>query len=253
MEIARSVLITGAGSGIGAATARQIAGPGTALALHARKNIDGLTAVRDEVAALGSPVVVMLGDLADPQVPERLVAATREAFGRVDQIVSNAGQAKRGGYGAFTADELGHALASMPVAFFRMTDAARPDLEASGWGRVVAVSSFVAHAYGTAGLLFGATAAAKAALESLARTLAFQLAPTGATVNCVAPGFTRKTAGGHSAAPSGERVHPGVAATPRGRIGTPEDVAATIGFLLSPAAAHITGETVHVDGGLLLP
>lgn len=251
-DIERSVIITGAGSGIGAAAARRIAGPGTAILIHARKNADGLKALLPELEAAGSRVIIALGDLADADVAPRLVAEARQHFGRVDQIVSNAGQAQRARFGAFSAADLEQALASMPIAFFRLAETALQDLETSPWGRVVAVSSFIAHAYGTADLLFGATSAAKAALESLAGTLAYQLAPIGTTVNCVAPGFTAKSAGGHSAAPQGEKSR-GPAATPNGRAGQPEDVAAAIGFLLSREASHITGETLHVNGGLLLP
>lgn len=248
--IERVVVITGAASGIGAALARKIAAADTALVLHSRKNEAGLVAVQRAAEALGSPAVIVLGDLALPDVAPAIIAKARDTFGRVDQIVSNAGQAQRAGFGAFTADDLEGAFAAMPVAFFRLVDAALPDLEKSRWGRVVAVSSFVAHAYGIADLLFAPTAAAKAALELLARTLAFQLAPRGTTVNCVAPGFTRKDAGAHSAAPPGRS--PAEAVTPNGQIGAPDDMAATIEFLLSRGAGHITGQTLHVDGGLLL-
>lgn len=251
-DFQRVAIITGAGSGIGAATARRISGPGTALVVHTRKNADGLAALVAELEAAGSKAIPVLGDLADSATAPALVSAARDTFGRVDQIVSNAGQAQRARFGGFTAADLDKAFASMPIAFFRLADAALKDLETSAWGRVVVVSSFIAHASGTAGLLFGATSAAKAALESLAGTLAFQLAPTGTTVNSVAPGFTAKSAGGHSAAPPGEKSRaPDV--TPNGRIGQADDVAAAIAFLLSRDAGHITGTTVHVNGGLLLP
>jgi len=251
-EFERVVIVTGAASGIGAATARKIAGPDTALVIHTRRNADGLAAVASELEAAGSPVVTVLGDLADAETVTALLAGARNAFGRVDQIVSNAGQAQRARFGDFTVADLEKAFASMPTAFMRMATDALPDLETSAWGRVVVVSSFIAHASGTAGLLFGATSAAKAALESLAGTLAFQLAPTGTTVNTVAPGFTAKTAGGHSAAPKGEKSR-APEATPNGRIGQATDVAAAIAFLLSRDAGHITGTTLHVNGGLLLP
>jgi 3-oxoacyl-[acyl-carrier protein] reductase len=139
----------------------------------------------------------------------------------------------------------------MPVAFMRMIDAALPDLKNSAWGRVVVVSSFVAHRFGTADLLFPATSAAKAALEALAKALAFQLAPKRTTVNCVAPGFTRKEGTGHTA-PSPEANSAAAEATPSGRLADPDDIAATAAFLLSRAAARITGQVIHVDGGLTL-
>ncbi len=251
-EPKRVVVITGAGSGIGAATARAVAGPGTAILLHTRKNEAGLDKVADEVRAKGSQAATFLGDLGAADVPEALIAAAKEQFGRVDQIVSNAGQAARSTFGVLTPDELAAAFASMPVAFLRMVNAALGDLVSSNCGRVVVVSSFVAHGFGTGDLYFPATSAAKAALEALSKALAIQLARMGTTVNIVVPGFTKKDQGIHAAAPSDALIK-AAAITPTGRLTEPDDLANAIAFLLSDGAAQITGQTIHVDGGLLLP
>jgi NAD(P)-dependent dehydrogenase (short-subunit alcohol dehydrogenase family) len=113
----------------------------------------------------------------------------------------------------------------------------------------VAVSSFVAHRY-RADSAFAGTAAAKAALESLAKTAAAELAPHGVTVNCVAPGYTRKDRGPSAEnAPAWTRA---AEATPLGQVAEPDDIAALIAFLLSDSARHITGQVIHVDGGLTL-
>lgn len=245
----RVVLVTGAASGIGAAVCRRIAGQGTRLMIHARHNQAGLDAVADDARDAGSEVVAELGDLTDPNVPARLITTAVENFGTIDQIVSNAGFAQRGIIDA-DIDNLTRAERGMPDAFFKMTGAAVPYLEKSARGRVVAVSSFVAHVFAADGL-FAATAAAKAAIEALAKTLAVQLAPSGATVNCVAPGYTRKDATGHSALPGDAWVQ-AAKKIPMGRIGTPDDAAALIAFLLSDDAGFITGQTIHVDGGLTL-
>lgn len=248
----RTVIITGAASGIGAAVARRIAGPGVSLLLHTRANQAGLVEVATACAERGAEVEAMHGDLADADVPAALVARARDRFGRVDQIVSNAGKATRARFGAMQAADLQAAFEIMPVAFLRLVNAALPDLEASAWGRVVAVSSFVAHVFGTADLLFPATSAAKAALEALVKALAFQLGPVGTTANAVVPGFTRKQGGGHLAATS-ESLITAAAITPTGRLTEPQDIAAAVEFLLSQAAGQVTGQTLHVDGGLLLP
>lgn len=248
----RTVIITGAASGIGAAVARRVAGPGTSLLLHTRKNQAGLAEVAASCIEFGARVETTVGDLADADVPSMLVARARERFGRVDQIVSNAGQAARARFGTMQPEDLQTAFEAMPVAFLRLVTAALPDLETSAWGRVVAISSFVAHVFGTADLLFPATSAAKAALEALVKALAVQLARTGTTSNAVVPGFTRKQGGGHLAATSQSLVT-AAEITPTGRLTEPADVAAAVDFLLSRAAGQVTGQTLHVDGGLLLP
>lgn len=247
----RIVLITGAASGIGAAACRHLAGPDTKLLLHTRKNEASLEAVADAARAAGAEAVTQLGDLIDPEVPGRLVGAAVEAFGGLDQIVANAGFAQRGGIHDVSLDDLVQAERCMPDAFFLFAKAALPHLEQSQWGRVVAVSSFVAHAFSD-DPKFITTGAAKAAMEAIAKSLAIDLAPAGVTVNCVAPGFTSKDATGHSAMSEESRSESVKGRVPLGRIGTPDDIGAAIRFLLSHDASYITGQTLHVDGGLTL-
>ena len=248
--IERVVLITGAASGIGAATARRLAAPDTALVLTTRANAAGLEAVAEDALAAGAAVATRLADLTEPDSAAQLVAHALERFGRLDQLVSNAGRAQKARFGEIGTADVSAAVALNALPFLALATAALPALEASDWARVVAVSSFVAHDIGINDTLFPATSAGKAALEALARSLAFQLAPGGITVNCVAPGFTRKD-GGHAAlAPAAWAA--AARATPSGRIAEPADIAAAIDFLLSRDARHITGQILRVDGGLSL-
>ncbi len=246
----RVVLVTGAASGIGAATALRLAGPDTALVLTTRGNAEGLERAAGAARARGAAVATHLADLGEPGGAAGVAAFAREAFGRVDQIVNNAGKAEKARFGEFGGAELDRAIAVNTRPFLELVSACREDLEASDWGRVVAISSFIVNDIGINGVIFPATAAAKAAVEALARTLAFQFAPLGVTVNCVAPGYTKKV-GGHAAlAPAAWEA--AAAATPSGRIADPEDIAAAVAFLLSREAKHVTGQILRVDGGLSL-
>jgi NAD(P)-dependent dehydrogenase (short-subunit alcohol dehydrogenase family) len=249
----RVVLITGAGSGIGAALARRLAAPRTALMLHARgaetASRERLAAVAADCAARGTDCATVFGDLAERGAAEHLVHQTLARFGALDQLVANAGHAQRQTLGSLDADTFTEAFAAMPGAFAALVKRATPALETSSRGRVIALSSFVAHRY-RADTPFAATAAAKAALESLAKTAAAELAAHGVTVNCVAPGYTRKDRG-PSADNAAVWTH-AAEATPLGHVAEPDDIAALIAFLLSDAARHITGQVIHVDGGLTL-
>ncbi|MEI6200745.1 MAG: SDR family oxidoreductase [Enhydrobacter sp.] len=248
----RVILITGASSGIGAATARALAAPHTTLVLHARKNRSGLEKVATEAKAAGAETLIVEGDLSVAGTGARLVEETTTTFGRLDVVVSNAGFADRRPIGEVDRPALDASLAAMTAAFFDLATASKPWLiKAGASGRMIGVSSFVAHAFGRGIMTFPVSAAAKAGLEALARALAVDLAPSGATVNCVAPGFTEKDAGAHVAAPR-EAMEKIAAGIPMRRYGTTAEVAALIAFLASPAAGYITGQTIHVNGGVTL-
>jgi 3-oxoacyl-[acyl-carrier protein] reductase len=138
---ARTILVTGAGSGIGAAICRRLAAPGVNLLVHTGSKRERAEAVAAECAARGALCRVETGDLADRDVPRRLVAAAIDRFGGLDALVANAGFADKRPLGTLDDDGFERSLAVITAGFFRLADAARPHLLTAKTGRIVAVSS----------------------------------------------------------------------------------------------------------------
>jgi 3-oxoacyl-[acyl-carrier protein] reductase len=242
----KTALVTGGGRGIGRATALQLAraGADVAIAYHSRR-ADAET-VAAAILALGRRTLVAGGDLADPDVAERIADATRRTFGRLDCFVANAG--------IWPADEV--ALASMTLERWRATMAAdldglflstRAALRVMGpGGRIVLVSSTA----GQRGEAFHADyAATKGAVIALTKSLAIECAPD-IQVNCVAPGWVDTEMCEAAFAGEGrERVRRTI---PLGRIPSADDIAGPIVFLCSDLARHVTGEVLNVNGGSVM-
>lgn len=246
----RVVLVTGGASGIGAACCRRLAAPGTAVLVHTRRNAEGAERVAAAVREAGGDAEVMLGDMGDPALPAALVARAVEAFGGLDVVIAAAGFADRTPFVSAEDAVFAKSLDGVLWGFLRLARAALPHLTGREAPRILAVSSFVAHVFRTDVTLFPASAAAKAGVEALVRALAVEAAAGGVTVNAVAPGYTRKDPGAHAALTPAqwEAV---TAKIPLRRLGTPEDVAAMIAFLASAEAGYVTGQVIHVNGGLI--
>lgn len=242
-------LILGAGSGIGAATARRIARPGLRLLLHTGYSRDRLEAVADQCRDAGAEVGTCTGDLAEPETFAPIAAWLDDVpAGGLGALVFAAGYARLGTVADAPEGEVARALNTMPLAFHRLVALAGPKL-ADGRGRIVCVGAFGAHLAKT--FSYAATAPAKAALEGQVRVFAANLAPRGITVNAVVPGFIRKEANTPSSL-TREQWAEVTAGIPMQRIGTADEVASAIQYLLSADAGYVTGQAIHVNGGLAL-
>ena len=242
-------IIIGAGSGIGAALARQLAAPGTELLLHTGSNTDRLSRVAKACEDAGATVSTCLGLTEDPTLIEQVDAWLAPLpQGGLTGLAFAAGYAKLGTVDTTDPAALRAALDAMPMAFQRLCTAVAPKL-ADGRGRILCVSAFGAHRAKTHS--YAPTAPAKAALEAQVRVFAANLAPRGITVNAVVPGFISKEAGTPSSLPP-EQWAEVTANIPMARLGQAAEVAAAAAFLLSEPAGYVTGQCLHVNGGLTL-
>ena len=238
----RRALVTGASGGIGGAIARLLCAQGAAVCVAGRNRaaLDGLA------AELGDRAHVVECDLSDSEAADRSLTAAEDAMGGVDILVNNAGLARDGLAMRVRDDDWRAVLEVNLTATFRLSRGVLRGMMRARWGRIVNITSIV----GTTGNP-GQTgyAASKAGIAGMSKALAAEVAARGITVNCVAPGFvaTAMTEGMDDA-----RREELFRRIPAGRPGTPEDVAACVVFLCSGEAAYVTGQTLHVNGGMAM-
>lgn len=243
----RVAIVTGAGSGIGEATARLLAKQGLHVGLVGRRR-ERLTAVAEAIEAAGGQAFAVPADLGLPRSPWQIVDAVLEAGGRLDVIVNNAATYRLLPIEAFSLDDFDDVMAINLRAPYFLVQAALPALRSSPAPVVVNVSSAAAVMYRPQQTVYGL---AKAALEHMTMNMAAELAPDRIRVACVRPGPVRTEF--HLAAEDPEeRVRVLGTLVPLGRMGEPDEIARWIWHLVDRDAAWVTGAVISVDGGRVL-
>jgi 3-oxoacyl-[acyl-carrier protein] reductase len=238
----KTALVTGASGGIGGAIARALHGQGATIALSGTRQ-EALDLLAAELAARAHVLPCNLGDKDEV---ERLVPRAEEAMGSIDILVNNAGITRDNIFMRLRDDDWDQVIALDLTAGFRLARAAVRGMMRRRYGRIIGITSVVG-VTGNAGQ--GNYAAAKAGMIGMSKALAQEIASRGVTVNCVAPGFieTAMTEGLNEK--QREAILPRV---PAGRLGTSSEVAAAVVYLASGEAAYVTGQTLHVNGGMAM-
>jgi 3-oxoacyl-[acyl-carrier protein] reductase len=242
-EQAKVALVTGASRGIGKSIAQSLAGAGYTVVGTATSD-SGAQRISDSLQELGNNGCGMNLNVADADSVVTVVKAVGEKFGAPLVLVNNAGITRDNLLMRMKPEEWDDVIDTNLSALYRVSKACLRGMTKARWGRIVNITSVV----GSMGNIGQSNyAATKAGAEGFSRALARELGSRAVTVNCIAPGFidtdmTREL--------SGEQRDLMLAQIPLGRLGAPEEIAALVAFLCSDAAAYITGETVHVNGGM---
>jgi 3-oxoacyl-[acyl-carrier protein] reductase len=238
----KSALVTGASGGLGGAIARTLHAQGATVVLSGTR----AEALESLAADLGVRAHPAPANLAVPEAARALIAAAEAAAGQIDILVNNAGLT-RDGLAMRMGDADWQAVIDVNLtAGFRLARAAMRGMLKRRWGRIIAITSVVG-ATGNPGQ--ANYAASKAGMVGMSKALAGEVAGRGVTVNCVAPGFIETAMTDGLAEAQREQL---LGRIPAGRFGAPDDVAACVAFLASAESAYVTGQTLHVNGGMAM-
>lgn len=242
----QTAIVTGGSRGIGRAVAVRLAKDGMNLVINYRGNSAAAEETERLCRELGAEVLLVQGDVSRAEDCEKLAAQAKEAFGRVDVLVNNAGITRDGLLARMTEEDFRAVLDVNLVGPWNMMKAVNRIMMKQRYGRIVNLSSVT-------GLMgnMGQTnyAAAKAGILGMTKSYAREVASRGITVNAVAPGFIDTDMTEAMSEGAKDKIVTGI---PMGRTGKPEDVAEAVAFLTSEQAGYITGEVLRVDGGMAM-
>ncbi len=245
-ELAGKVaIVTGAGRNIGRAIALALADGGAAVVVNARSNRAEADAVVREIESSGGKAIAHIGDVADAKAVQAMADAAVQKFGRIDILVNNAALRREKPFAEMDYAAWREILDVTLDGAFHCVKACLPALRQSGAGTIVNIGGLSAHT-GAANRAHVVTA--KAGLVGFTRALAHDLAADGITVNCVVPGLIGTPRPKDKPEPAHHATH----GTISGKKGSPDDVAAMVRFLCSPAARYINGQAIHANGGAYL-
>ena len=242
----KTVLITGASRGIGAACAREFAREGCGIAVNYNHSEEKAQALCDELTALNAEVMLVKADVRDSAAVKAMVEHVEDRFGRIDVLVNNAGIAMQKLFTDTTDDEWDSMIATNLSAVFYSCKAVAPAMIRSHSGCIVNIASMWGEVGASCEVAYSA---AKAGVIGLTKALAKELGPSGIRVNAVSPGVTMTDM---MAGFSDEDVAALKEETPLCALGTPEDIAKAVVFLASDKARFITGQILGVNGGMVI-
>lgn len=238
----KCALVTGASGGLGAAIARNLHERGATVAISGTRE-DALKIVAEE---LKDRVHVLPCNLSDSTAVDQLIKQAEDAMGQVDILVNNAGMT-RDGLAMRMKDEDWDMVMNVNLkAAFQLSRNALRGMMKRRWGRIIGITSIVGVTGNPGQMNY---AASKAGMIGMSKSLAQEVATRGITVNCVAPGFIETAM--TDALPDVQRDAL-LAAVPVGKLGRPEDISAAVVYLASDEAAYVTGQTLHVNGGMAM-
>jgi 3-oxoacyl-[acyl-carrier protein] reductase len=242
--MSKVALVTGAGRGLGAATAERLAQDGWDVVVNYRHTVEGAETVATTVKAFGQRALVAKADVSRLDEVETMAREAVAELGRIDAVVNNAGVYKRATLGDADMGDWHEALDVNLTGSYHVVRACLPYLPDGA--RIVNFASIL----GATGNEHGAHyAAAKGGVIAMTKSLAKELAPRGILVNCVAPGAIATDMIGED---SPEQRRAREARIPLGRVGQPHEIAGVVSFLLGPDSSYVTGQVLHVNGGLFV-